>query len=48
LYEVDEQKITGSYPVFKPVSLSDFQIGADITERIAARAAIYFGAAVQS
>ena len=29
LCEVDEQKITHPYPVFKPVSLSDFQIGAD-------------------
>jgi len=25
----DEQNITGLYPIFKPVSLSDFQIGAD-------------------
>jgi hypothetical protein len=37
LYEVEEQKITSYYPVFKPVSLSAFQIGADkdliVTER---------------
>jgi hypothetical protein len=29
LYEVEQQKFTGQYPVFKPVSLSGFQIGAD-------------------
>jgi hypothetical protein len=30
LYEVAEQKITDRCPVFKPVSLSDFQIGGDM------------------
>jgi hypothetical protein len=30
LYEVEEQKITGRYPIVKSVSLSDFQIGGDI------------------
>jgi hypothetical protein len=34
LYEVEKRKITGRYPVFKPVSSSDFQIGADKPEFI--------------
>jgi hypothetical protein len=29
LFEVQEQKITSPYPIFKPVSLPDFQIGDD-------------------
>jgi hypothetical protein len=30
LYEVEEQNLTGRYPVFKPVSLSDFQTGVTL------------------
>jgi hypothetical protein len=29
LYELDKQKNTGHYPVFKPLDLSGFQIGDD-------------------
>jgi hypothetical protein len=32
-----EQKITARYPVFKPVSLPDFQIGTDISGFIGSR-----------
>jgi hypothetical protein len=31
LFEVEEQNITPGYPVFKPVSLPDFQTGDDTT-----------------
>jgi hypothetical protein len=33
LYEAEEQKITPRYPIFKPVSLPDFQIGDDSREK---------------